>query len=180
MSEHEINSFLRAVLQELDRTARQAIRTGVRTVVLPSALGAGLALCGGCDDSTTAPPGDVTVQDIMHDSGIDTLPADGMLPADGALPDLAAPDASGDALVQPDGEPDGPVIYPILPPLDAGKKPDGPVIYPVMPPPPDAGKKADAGKKPDGPVIYPILPPVPDGGKKPDGPVIYPIMPPPP
>jgi hypothetical protein len=43
MSEHEIRSFLRALRERLDRAAR--------AVLLPTALGAGLALAG-CDDSS--------------------------------------------------------------------------------------------------------------------------------
>jgi hypothetical protein len=49
MSEREIRSLLRIICDELDVRAAKAGRVA-RKIVLPTMLGAGLALSGGCDD----------------------------------------------------------------------------------------------------------------------------------
>lgn len=48
MSEKQIREILRDVCADLEQHSRRVVRAGVRKVVLPSVLGAGLAL-GGCD-----------------------------------------------------------------------------------------------------------------------------------
>lgn len=44
MTEKEIREVIRELCEELDRGARRVVRQGMRKVVLPSMLGAGLAL----------------------------------------------------------------------------------------------------------------------------------------
>lgn len=70
MSEHEIRSFLQTLRERLDRAAR--------VVLLPAALGAGLALAG-CGDSSSpkldAKVGDGSVSDTRQDGSTDGPPA---------------------------------------------------------------------------------------------------------
>jgi hypothetical protein len=47
MSEKTIRAILRDICDELDQHARRVMTTGVRKIVLPSLLGAGVALSGG-------------------------------------------------------------------------------------------------------------------------------------
>ena len=54
MTEKEIREVIRELCDELDQSARRMVKQGLRKVVLPTVLGAGLALSvGGCGDRTT-------------------------------------------------------------------------------------------------------------------------------
>jgi len=66
MSEQEIRGILRSICDELDQHAGRLIRKGVHKVLLPTAVGAGLALGGaaGCGDDSTPGP-DATTSDSM-------------------------------------------------------------------------------------------------------------------
>lgn len=128
MSEREMRHLLASLCADLDRRARQLGR-GVKKVVLPAALGAGLALgMGGCsDDSSTAPDakvdkkdggttdakvdiGPVTPYGIPSDIGVDTPGTLYMAPDFkaqdltkkedvGPVPPYMAPDGGGGGLL---------------------------------------------------------------------------------
>lgn len=146
MSEREIRSLLRIICDELDVRAAKVGRAA-RKVVLPSMIGAGLALTGGCDDGRAVQT-DGIIAGVDAAYGVDMSMDVGpgplyMAPVDAAY---LAPDASGDGVVPvPDLVYMGP---------DAG--------------PPDAAK-VDAGPQP--PYTAPDAGPVPpytapmDGGE---------------
>ena len=80
MSESEIRALLRTIRADLDRALRK--------VVLPTALGAGIALSAGCsDDASTPQPDAMTSDAALVDSaspdqqGVDQAVADGAAPA---------------------------------------------------------------------------------------------------
>ena len=97
MSEREIRRVLRDVCADLERHSRRVVRRGVRKLVLPTVLGAGLAMTG-CDTQEPVPaygvPADAGVEagsrDMMYgapDWGpLDVLPY--MAPDAGPKPDL--------------------------------------------------------------------------------------------
>lgn len=82
MSESEIRALLRTIRADLDRALRK--------VVLPTALGAGIALSAGCSDDAETPHPDAKTPDAaLVDSvrpdqqGVDqAVVADGAVPAD--------------------------------------------------------------------------------------------------
>lgn len=71
MSEREIRGILRSICDELDQHAGRLICKGVRKVLLPTAVGAGLALGGaaGCSDSSTPSPDATTSDSISQTDG---------------------------------------------------------------------------------------------------------------
>ena len=57
MTEREIREVIRELCDELDQGARRVMQKGLRKVILPAMLGAGLALsAGGCGDRQPIPP----------------------------------------------------------------------------------------------------------------------------
>lgn len=80
MSEREIRRVIAEVCAELDRQVRAAVSCGVRRVVLPAALGAGLALtaaaCGDDDPGPGSPAyGAPAIEAGVGDAGVDRGPA---------------------------------------------------------------------------------------------------------
>lgn len=135
MSEKEIRGILQEVCAELDRRVRDAVRQGVRKVLLPTALGAGLALTPGCESERSTPSSDAIAQ---VDGGSQPQADSGRLDS-GAIPPYMAPDRDMGG-PQPDymaPEPDGGPIPPYMAP-DAGGIDTGPVLE-YMAPDPDAG-----------------------------------------
>lgn len=151
MTEKEIRRIIQQVMYRLDQRARRAVKTGVRKVVVPSMLGASLALSSGCGDGRSV-NGEY----------------------DGGLPDsVAQMDSSGgsDSLAGPlyaAPEPDGGAIPPYMAPepdaayFDLGPQPeyiapgpDGGPIPPYMAP---DGAYFDLGPQPE------YIAPEPDSG----------------
>jgi hypothetical protein len=86
MTEREIRELLRTVCLDLDRCARKV----VRKVLVPSMLGAGLALAG-CSDRDPTPTDDSSVASEMGPVyGAPDATLDG-----GPMPPYMAPDDSG-------------------------------------------------------------------------------------
>ena len=138
MSEKQIRDILRDVCADLDRHSRRVVRGGVRKIVLPAVLGAGLALTG-CDSVQLygipdANPPEAGTKDGGVEAGLDVFP-------------YMAPDAGPrDQKVEPAeaGAPD--LMYGVADqvPADTMPPPDGPPVLPYMAPdskpqPPDAG-----------------------------------------
>ncbi len=71
MSEREIRGILRSICDELDQYAGRLISKGVRKVLLPTAVGAGLALGGaaGCSDDSPPSPDATTSDSISQTDG---------------------------------------------------------------------------------------------------------------
>lgn len=69
MSEREIRGLLRTICEELERRGRTLVRKGVRKVLLPTTLGAGLALAGCGDDTTPDRDAKATADAGMPDTG---------------------------------------------------------------------------------------------------------------
>jgi len=168
MSEKQIRDILRDVCADLDRHSRQVVRQGVRKIVLPTVLGAGLALSPGCGDDAVKQ--DTTVQ---QDGGLLYMGPDAGPPDTGPDPkkDGALDGPGTDGVGTPDMAYMGP---------DAGKADAGP-IPPYMAPEggtlymgPDAGPMP-----PDGLPVPPYM--APDGAPKPppDGGPMPPYMAPP-
>lgn len=117
MSERDIRARLRAAFEELDRRAGRT----VRKIVLPCALGAGLALgAGGCDGRAT--PGDASVSDAQAPA--DVMKAD-MEVDSGVLPPYMAPaymappwDLGADLVSPPEADYAAPDPWPLP---DAGR-----------------------------------------------------------
>ena len=65
MSEKEIREVLRGVCHDLDRYSRRVVRQGVRKIVLPTVLGAGLAMTG-CGERASVP-----VYGVPADAGVE-------------------------------------------------------------------------------------------------------------
>jgi len=82
MSEKEIRSLLRTICADLDRSIRKAL--------LPTALGASLAL-GACSDDSNGQPDTTTPDTAVVDAGHDQKVADQKVP-DGALTDQRVAD----------------------------------------------------------------------------------------
>jgi hypothetical protein len=152
MTEKQIRSIIKQVFARIDQNARK--------VVLPTMLGAGLALSGGCDGRGVPADQDATQQNL-----------DGM---------IGSPDT---AYMGPDLTPD-----PDMARLDAGPNPDvarldgtipmpdvaymGPDIGPMMDGPQPAYIAPDAGPvppymAPDGAITPDYMAPDPDGGPQP-------------
>lgn len=157
MTEREIRGILRQVFARLDERARRAVHTGVRKVVLPSMLGAGLALSqAGCDGRDVS----------QHDA---TAQTDGGVKQDLGTPQVEymAPDPDG-GTVKMDGLPApaymGPDMGDPQPPYMAPDMGEPQVEY--MAPDPDAGTtKADAtGPALDAGSVLLYQAPFPDGG----------------
>lgn len=140
MTEKEIREVIRELCEELDRGARRVIKEGMRKVVMPSMLGAGLALSAGACSDKAVPAYGVPDRWIVHS------PNDAYgVPFDVGVADKEPP-------------PDQKVALPDaaygLPPPDQGLKRDlGPVAPPYMAPdvgPPQVDYMApdDAGGAP--------------------------------
>jgi hypothetical protein len=117
MSEREIRSLLRIICDELDVRAAKAGRLA-RKVVLPTMIGAGMALSGGCDDGGTVKT-DGIIAGVDAAYGVDMSMDAGPLPPyqapDGTL--YAAPDVGqADSTTTDGGEVDGGKV-------DAGPQP---------------------------------------------------------
>lgn len=139
MSEKEIRGILQEVCAELDRRVRDAVRQGVRKVLLPTALGAGLALTPACESERSTPGGDAMAQ-TDGSQRADTGQLDG-----GAVPPYMAPDQDMGG-PQPDymaPEPDGGPVPPYMAPDDGGAidaaEIDGGAVIEYMAPDPDGG-----------------------------------------
>ena len=117
MSEREIRAILREALEELDRRAGRV----VRKVVIPTVIGASLALgAGGCGQRAVQPGDDGSVADtgaVYDDSG-NKKKTDG-----GALPPYMAPDVDLGTDVMPPPTPDymAPLYMAPAPESDGGK-----------------------------------------------------------
>lgn len=148
MSEREIREILREVCADLDRHSRAVVRNGVRKIVLPTVLGAGLAL-GGCDSASrpmyAAPLPDGQVADSQVSDGV--APTDGAVyaaPDVGPTPPYMAPDSSpvyaapDMVYMAPDAGPTPPYMAPDKGPQPDYMAPDGAPVPPYMAP--DAGK----------------------------------------
>ncbi|MFH1130816.1 MAG: hypothetical protein V1754_05735 [Pseudomonadota bacterium] len=70
MSEKEIRATVRQICEDLDKRARYLARNGIRKVVLPAVLGAGLAMSG-CGDETTVPLYGVPPAEAGVEAGLD-------------------------------------------------------------------------------------------------------------
>lgn len=99
MSEKQIRDILRDVCADLDRHSRYVVHQGVRKLVLPTVIGASLALSG-CDSRNVpeyaAPAPDAQVTEAGADQGGGALymAPDGMVymaPDSGAQPPYMAP-----------------------------------------------------------------------------------------
>jgi hypothetical protein len=89
MSEREMRQVLASLCNDLDRRAK-ALGRGLKKVMLPAALGAGLALgAGGCSDDSQPAPNDAGIEASVKDIGA----------MDNAL--YMAPDAKADLGPQP-------------------------------------------------------------------------------
>jgi hypothetical protein len=125
MTEREIREVIRELCEELDRGARRVIREGMRKVVMPSMLGAGLALsAGACSDKAVPAYG---VPD-----GLVIAPHDA---AYGVPFDRGIGETSDKKVTTPDQKvamPDA--AYGLPPPDQALKRDIGPVVPPYMAP----------------------------------------------
>lgn len=140
MTEKEIRGIIKQVFARLDQCARR----GVRKVVLPTMLGAGLALSGGCDGRNVPAEKDATPQTdstAQTDGGSQQLDSQGNLmymapdPDGGPAPAYMAPEEDAGAVIEymaPDPD-SGPVYPPYMAP-DSGE----PTID-YMAPDPDGG-----------------------------------------
>ncbi len=92
MSEKQIREILRDVCADLERHSRRVVRSGVRKVVLPTVLGAGLAL-GGCDLGNESDYGapNPKPDGLYKEAGVDAIKGDGIVGKDVAV--YSAPDA---------------------------------------------------------------------------------------
>ena len=147
MSEKQIRDILRDVCADLDRHSRRVVRDGVRQLVLPTVLGAGLALTG-CDARENVPlygvPADVGVEaglDVFPYMAPDAGPRDQKVePAEAGAPDLmygVADQVPADTVPPP---PDGPPVLPYMAPDSKPQPPDAGAQPPYMAPPfPDKG-----------------------------------------
>jgi hypothetical protein len=145
MSEREIRSLLRIICDELDVRAARAGRVA-RKVVLPTMLGAGLALTGGCDDGRPVQTDGIIAGvdaaygvDMSMDVGPGPLymaPADlapdttdGTVPMPDTMymgPDVGQADASKDVALDappapPYTAPDAGPVPPYTAPMDGGE-----------------------------------------------------------
>ena len=160
MSEKQIRDILRDVCADLDRHSRWVVRQGVRKIVLPTVLGAGLALSGCSDDDvvkkdTTVPQeagveagAEAGLPDLAY-MGPDAGPPDGATQKDGAIQDGAvnpditseggtlymAPDtgAADTGPAPPYMAPEGGMLY--MAPDAKTQPPDGGPMPPYMAPP---------------------------------------------
>lgn len=118
MTEKEIRDILRTVSLDLERRCKKV----VRKVLVPSVLGATLALSGCGDDDTTKKDGLVGPLYAAPDASMELGPQPEYMAADATLPDgiqplYSAPDASTDAGPQidymaPDAGPQPPYMAP--------------------------------------------------------------------
>ena len=93
MSEKQLRAIIEELCRELDARGRHAVRAGVRNVVLPSALGVGLAVTG-CAPMYAAPDVDAAVVDAQASSDV-VVAGDAEVIADASsAPDAATTDAS--------------------------------------------------------------------------------------
>ena len=156
MSEREIRKILRDVCADLERHSRQVVRDGVRKIVLPTVLGAGLAMTG-CDARENVPvygvPADAGIEagrDMMYGAPDAPPKGDGKVePVEAGAPDMMY--AVADA-VWPSDTASQPLDLPPPPPYMA---PD------ALPQSPDAGAQPPymAPPFPDGPPAPPYMAP---------------------
>jgi hypothetical protein len=90
MSEKQIREILKDVCADLEQHSRRVVRSGVRKVVLPTVLGAGLAL-GGCDLGSESDYGAPMPDGYYKEAGVDKGKSDGIVGKDVAV--YSAPDA---------------------------------------------------------------------------------------
>ena len=90
MSEKQIREILRGVCADLEQHSRRVVRSGVRRVLLPTVLGAGLAL-GGCDLGGESDYGAPYPDGYTKEAGVDAQKVDGIVGKDVAV--YSAPDA---------------------------------------------------------------------------------------
>ena len=176
MSEKQIRDILRDVCHDLDRHSRRVVRDGLRKIVLPTVLGAGLALSGGCGDDAVKQ--DTTVQkeagppDSAYIAPDDFGPDGKVDPKKDAAVDAPVKDTVGgadSAYIAPDTGPVPPYMAPeggmlYMAPDATTQPPDGLPLPPYMAP--------DAGPPPppqDGGPMPPYMAP-PDGGPPPPPP----------
>jgi hypothetical protein len=140
MTEKEIRGIIKQLFARLDQRARR----GVRKVVLPTMIGAGLALSGGCSGRNVPAAQDATPQtDATTQTDGTTQQLDGLAPDPdgGPVPPYMAPDEDAGAVVEymapdPDG---GPVYPPYMAPPDSMVADSGEPTIDYMAPDPDAG-----------------------------------------
>lgn len=166
MSEREIRQIIACVCADLDRQVRAAVSKGVRKVVLPAALGAGLAFTGAaCDDGGGELYGAPPMEASVSDRGVDQGPA--------VL--YGVPDGGGELDSVADGEPAP--LY--AAPAEAGL-PDGGAVALYSAPAPDGAAAEDGGAAPlyaapteagipDGGAVALYSAPAPDAATSPDG-----------
>ncbi len=159
MTEKEIRAVIQAVCADLDQRVRQVVTKSVRKVVLPAALGAGLALStGACnDDDRSVPTGDAQGQ------------VDGQAVDAGPLPPYMAADAAVYAAPFPDGGPVPPYMAPDIGPQPdyMAPEPDGGAVALYSAPPADLGLDSGAqmdymAPDPDAAPLPPYMAPDPD------------------
>lgn len=152
MTEQEIRSLLDSICTRLDQGARRAVRTGVRTIVIPGAIGASVALAGCSSDGAVEDPPDTQAT------------ADAVTPDAGPVTDLGSLDVVSSDVPEPDllyaaPIPDviedmaGPQPLYAAPAPDAGQEDDVAVVPLYAAPAPDveevdAGPDLDAGPAP--------------------------------
>lgn len=159
MSEKQIRDILRDVCHDLDRHSRRVVRDGVRKLVLPTVLGAGLALSGCGDDATKSDTGAT-----QKDTGAEVGAADMayMGPDAGPPPKDAAGKEAGKEAGLPDLMYMGPDVGPDKGPMPPYMAPEAGTLYMA----PDAKPLP-----PDGLPVPPYMapdakspPPAVDGG----------------
>lgn len=125
MTEREIREVIRELCEELDRGARRVIKESMRKVVMPSMLGAGLALsAGACSDKAVPAYG-------VPDKWAVPPPGD----AYGVPFDRRIVQSTDNKITTPDKKVAMPDAAYGLPPPDQGLKRDlGPVAPPYMAP----------------------------------------------
>lgn len=161
MSERQIRDILRDVCADLDRHSRRVVREGVRKIVIPTVLGAGLVMTGcesvqlyGVPDANPPEAGtrdsgsDVKKQEAGSELGpLDVFPY--------MAPDAGPDKAKADTAPPP---PDGLPVPPYMAPDWMAGPPDGVPVPPYMAPDSKA-QSPDAGAQPP----Y-MAPPFPDKG----------------
>lgn len=121
MSEKQIRDILRDVCSDLDRHSRRVVRQGVRKIVLPTVLGAGLALSGCGDDVVKKDTSPLTEAGV--EAGVEAGPADlAYMGPDAGPPDGPAKKQDGKVVQDGVGAPDMAYMVP-----DAGKVDKGPM-----------------------------------------------------
>jgi hypothetical protein len=177
MSEREIRRIVRSVCVDLDERARRAARSTVRQVVLPTAVGVGLAVSGCYDTGDRDSSNQTTDGSVAPDSSSGGTGGaagvgggSGESGYGGAAPAYMAPDPDAGPILEymapdPDGGPMEPdAAYdggPVQPPPDAG-------VQPLYAAPVDAGPVPEYAAPSDSGPVPPYMAPEPDAGPQPD------------